>query len=85
MTQYEIDDLKYKSLGNIDEAFTSIKRHSEALKDPQDKYKNLETLLKLQQFIEDIRREYGVIEALSMEEPDAEGEDANNEFGAYLI
>ena len=86
MTQYEIDNLKYKSLANIDEAFTSIKRNAEALKDAQDKDKNLQTMLKIQQFIEDIRREYGVLENLSMEDPDPE-EDAdsfNYTGSAYL-
>lgn len=87
MTQYEIDNLKYKSLANIDEAFTSIKRNAEALKDAQDKDKNLQTMLKIQQFIEDIRREYGVLENLAMEDPDPEEDDDSFKYtgSAYLV
>lgn len=87
MTQYEIDNLKYKRLANIDEAFTSIKRNAEALKNAEDKDKNLQSMLKIQQFIEDIRREYGELEILSMEEPDPEEE--NNGYdctgSSYLV
>lgn len=86
MTSSEIESLKYKSLANIDEAFTSIKRNAEALKDPQDKDKNLQTMLKIQQFIADTRREYGVLEALAMEEPDPEDDEYGTAYtgSSYL-
>lgn len=80
------EDDKYKILANVDEYMTTLKGLANSLKNAEDNEKNLGTLVKLTDAIDNIRRLYDDYDNLAMKayEEDEEEEEESNAFSNGL-
>lgn len=79
MTRREFETKQFELLNHMDERFKDIQFQSNALKSPEDKTKNMQTLLKIADSIDDIKKTYYELEMLELE--DVEDEDEEEDSG----
>lgn len=90
MTQKEIDDKTYELRMYISDKFRDIQMQSQALKNVEDETKNLQTCVKISDFVAEIQKAYGSLEELAHEEPEEEPQDdfesefGGCDFGSYI-
>lgn len=86
MTISQIEDKMFELRSYIADKFRDIQMQSQALKNVEDEAKNRITLTKINDFVEEILRGYGELEALYHEEPDEETPDDNeySKWGSYM-
>jgi hypothetical protein len=72
MTQRELDDKMYEMRSFIADKFRDIQMQSQSLKNVEDEVKVLQTLTKINDFTDEIRRGYGELDALYHEDVDEE-------------
>lgn len=75
MTQQEIDSKSFEYRNYIAERFKDIQFQGVALRNPEDKTKSLQTLSRIADCIDDIKRAYDELEMLERIEPEDEETD----------
>lgn len=74
MTRTEKEAMQYKLLVAIDDCIKSIQAQASSLKNPEDMGKNLVAIMKMQDYITDMKRTYSEIDRLNNEDEEIEEE-----------
>ena len=80
MTRREYDDKEYEIKSYIADKFKDIQMQALSLKNVEDETKVRQAFVKINDFIDEARRSYGDLEALSHEDVVEETEDSDDEF-----
>ncbi len=84
MTVQQIENEKFEVKMFIADKFRDIQMQSNSLKNVEDTSKVHQTLTKIVDFVEEVRRSYSRLETLDMEEPEEENNDEFNAFGGFM-
>lgn len=87
MTQQEIDDKVFELRMYISDKFRDIQMQSNSLKNVEDEVRNKQTLVKIDDFINDIRTAYSNLSDLQCEEaeePEENDDDYCKLFGSCM-
>lgn len=84
MTVQQIEDEKFEVRMFIADKFRDIQMQSNSLKNVEDVSKVHQTLTKIVDFVEEVRRSYSRLETLDMEEPEEENDDEFNAFDSFM-
>lgn len=83
MSRADFEEDRYKILAAIDEEMTSAKTQCNALKNAEDKDKNLAIMLKINDAISNMKRLYSDLENLDLREDEYEDDSEDDAYASF--